>query len=255
MKTNNDQLNRRDFFKKCAVATAGLGGLPYLAQASPRLAELDVPDNLTILFQGDSITDAGRNRGRYYANDAGGLGGGYVFQIIADLLGSNPNKNLKCYNRGISGNKVFQLADRWEDDCLNLKPDILSILIGVNDFWHTISSNYKGTAKTYNEDLRKLLDRTKKQLPDIKLIIGEPFAVKGGSAITSQWNKDFPDYQKYAKQVAKDYGAAFIPYQEVFDKALKVASVSYWCPDGVHPSIAGAFLMKNAWLDTFNKVF
>ena len=251
----NTKSGRRDFFKKIGFTTAGFAGLPYLSQASPQSFKIDVPENLTILFQGDSITDAGRNRGRYYPNDGSGLGGGYVFQIIAELLGSNPDKGLKCYNRGISGNKVFQLSNRWEDDCLNLKPDILSVLIGVNDFWHTLSNNYDGTAKTYNEDFRKLLDRTKTQLPDIKLIIGEPFAVKGGRAITTQWDKDFPAYQKYAKQIAKDYDAAFVPYQEVFDKALKIAPVSYWCPDGVHPSIAGAYLMKNAWLEEFSKIF
>jgi len=245
---------RRDFLKKIAFTSAGLAGMPILAKASSSLSNIEVPGDMTILFQGDSITDAGRNRGRYYANDSGGLGSGYAFQIIAELLGNNPGKNLKCYNRGISGNKVYQLANRWEDDCLNLKPDVLSILIGVNDFWHTLSGNYSGTAKSYNDDFRKLLDRTKQQFPEMKLIIGEPFAVIGGSAINSKWDKDFPDYQKYAKQIAKDYSAAFIPYQEVFDKALKIAPVSYWCPDGVHPSIAGAFLMKNTWLEALDKV-
>ena len=246
---------RRDFFKKAALSTAGLAGFPYLTKAASATTKMEVPANITVLFQGDSITDAGRDRGRYYPNDGGGLGSGYVYQIIADLLGSNPDKGLKCYNRGISGNKVFQLAARWDDDCLFLKPDVLSILIGVNDFWHTLSNNYSGTAKTYNDDLRALLDRTKEQLPGIKLIIGEPFAVKGGSAITSQWDKDFPDYQKYAKQIAADYGAAFIPYQDVFDNALDKAPADYWCPDGVHPSIAGAYLMKNAWLEVFGELY
>jgi lysophospholipase L1-like esterase len=247
--------SRRFFFKELAFTGAGLASLPYLAKASVDVSETNIPQNLTILFQGDSITDAGRNRGRYYANDAGGLGNGYVFQIIADLLGAHPNKNLRCYNRGISGNKVYQLAERWDDDCLFLKPDVLSILIGVNDFWHTLSGNYQGTADTYNDDFRALLDRTKKQFPNIKFIIGEPFAVKGGTAITSQWDKDFPEYQKFAKLIARDYGAVFIPYQEVFEKALAMAPASYWCPDGVHPSIAGAYLMKNAWLEGLQKIF
>jgi len=245
---------RRDFFKKIALTGVGLSSFPYLTIAKPQNSRKDIPENSTILFQGDSITDAGRNRGNYYPNDGRGLGSGYAFQVIADLLGNNPDKGLKCYNRGISGNKVHQLASRWNDDCLNLKPDVLSILIGVNDFWHTLSGNYGGTAKSYSDDFRTLLDRTKKALPDVKLIIGEPFAVKGGSAITSQWDNDFPDYQKYARQIAKDYDAAFIPYQEVFDKALETAPVTYWCPDGVHPSIGGAWLMKNAWLEAFNEI-
>ena len=247
--------DRRDFLRKAALSTAGIAGVPYLASASTIIDNMEIPSDMTILFQGDSITDADRNRGRYYANDGGGLGGGYVYQIIAELLGSNPGKGFKCYNRGISGNKVYQLADRWNDDCLFLKPDVLSILIGVNDFWHTLTGNYKGTAKTYSDDFRALLDRTKEQLPNIKLIIGEPFAVKGGAAITEQWDKEFPEYREYARQIAKDYGAAFIPYQEVFDRALDNAPVEYWCPDGVHPSIAGAFLMKNAWLEAFGTIF
>jgi len=252
--TENKNFERRDFFKKIALTGVGLTSLPYLSMADSQQSSKDIPTKTTILFQGDSITDAGRNRGNYYPNDGRGLGSGYAFQIIADLLGNNPAKALKCYNRGISGNKVYQLANRWDDDCLNLKPDVLSILIGVNDFWHTIPGSYGGTAKSYSDDFRTLLDRTKKALPDVKLIIGEPFAVKGGTAITSQWSKDFPDYQKYAKQIAKDYNAAFIPYQAVFDKALKTAPVTYWCPDGVHPSIGGAWLMKNAWLEALNEI-
>ncbi len=252
--TLNKKSKRRDFFKKAALTGAGLSTLPFLSKADIQRLTKEIPERTTILFQGDSITDAGRNRGNYYPNDGRGLGSGYAFQVIADLLGNNPAKGLKCYNRGISGNKVYQLANRWEDDCLQLKPDILSILIGVNDFWHTLTGNYKGTVKTYNEDLRALLDRTRSAMPSVKLIIGEPFAVAGGTAITSQWDKDFPDYQKFARQIARDYDAAFIPYQEVFDKALKTAPVTYWCPDGVHPSIGGAWLMKNAWLEALNEI-
>ncbi|MCB0841420.1 MAG: SGNH/GDSL hydrolase family protein, partial [Bacteroidetes bacterium] len=207
----------------------------------------------TIMFQGDSITDARRDRAQYYANQAQGLGSGYVFQIVSQLLGGHPTKNIRCYNRGISGHKVFQLADRWDDDCLNLKPDVLSILIGVNDFWHTLSGNYDGTVKVYETDLRKLLDRTKKALPNVKLIMGEPFAVAGGTAINDKW-KIFPEYRAAAAAIAKDYGASFLPYQKIFDEALKIAPVSYWCPDGVHPSIAGGHLMAAAWLEAFEKM-
>jgi len=251
----NSEINRRDFFKKASLTTASLAGLPILARASNSLKINEFPKEQIIVFQGDSITDAGRNRSRYYANDAGGLGYGYVFQIVAELLGSNPSKDLKCYNRGISGNKVYQLADRWEDDCLNLKPDVLSILIGVNDFWHKLNGNYDGTPDIYNTDLRKLLDRTKKEYPSIKLILGEPFAVKGGSAITQKWESEFYAYQDQAKKIAEDYNAVFIPLQKIFDDALKIAPVSYWCPDGVHPSIAGAYLMKNGWLEAFSQLY
>ena len=122
---------------------------------------LELPEGTTLLFQGDSITDAGRDRGQYYANNGNGLGKGYAYQISSHLLGEHPKKKLRIYNRGISGHKVFQLANRWEDDCLQLKPDILSILIGVNDFWHALNGRYDGTVDVYDTDLRKLLERTK----------------------------------------------------------------------------------------------
>ena len=250
-KTNNP---RRDFLKKLSLTTIGMAGLPALSLAAQKTAaKLEIPEGLTVLFQGDSITDASRDRGQYYANQAKGLGVGYVYQIVSQLLGTHPTKNIRCYNRGISGHKVFQLAGRWNDDCLNLKPDVLSILIGVNDFWHTLSWGYEGTVEVYDTDLRKLLDRTMKELPDVKLIIGEPFAVAGGSAINEKW-ETFAGYRESAAKIAKDYKAAFIPYQSIFDEALEIAPVSYWCPDGVHPSIAGGHLMAVAWLEAFKEI-
>ncbi len=207
-------------------------------------------EGLTIVFQGDSITDAGRNRGNYYANNGQGMGGGYVMQIVAELLGSMPQKNINCYNRGISGHKVFQLAARWEIDCLYLKPDVLSILIGVNDYWHKLNGNYQGTAKIYEDDYRALLSRTVEALPKVKIMIGEPFAVEGGTAINDRWNA-FSEYRSIAKKLADEFNAAFIPYHQIFSEALQMAPATYWCPDGVHPSIAGAHLMKNAWLKAF----
>lgn len=245
--------NRRNFLKIGGASLATVVSAPLLAQAS-KIKETNIPENLTILMQGDSITDAGRDKGKYYANDAAGMGRGYVYQIVSNLLGSQAKAKLRFYNRGISGHKVFQLADRWEDDCMQLKPDVLSILIGVNDFWHSLN-NYKGTVEVYEADFRKLLDRTITVFPNIKLIIGEPFAVKGGKAIDKRWFPDFPEYQVAASKIAKEYKAQFIPYQKIFDDALNIAPVSYWCPDGVHPSMAGGYLMKDAWIEAFENLY
>lgn len=247
----NQSSSRRQFLSRSVLAGIAALGLPQILQAAnaDHPNPLAVPDGATILFQGDSITDAGRSRARYYPNDASGMGVGYVHQIVTSLLGKYPEKQLECYNRGISGNKVYQLADRWEDDCLQLSPDVLSILIGVNDFWHTLDFNYDGTVEVYERDLRALLDRTKEALPEVQLVIGQPFVVKGGTAITDEWFPDFEGYQKAARAIATDYRATFIPYQHIFDEALKIAPVSYWCPDGVHPSLAGAYLMAEAWLE------
>jgi lysophospholipase L1-like esterase len=255
MTSKMNGLDRRNFIK--AGGLLGLTGaiaLPSLAR-DPRTQKMNnAPDELTILFQGDSITDAGRDRAHYYPNDTAGMGRGYVFQIVTQLLGAHPDRSWEYYNRGISGNKVYQLADRWEDDCLQLKPDVLSILIGVNDFWHTLN-NYDGTVEVYEADFRRLLDRTLDQYPDLKLVIGEPFAVKGGRAIDDRWFPEFPKYQEAARKIANDYKTAFIPYQQIFDEALELAPVDYWCPDGVHPSMAGGYLMKEAWIKTFEELY
>ena len=242
---------RRNFLRLSSLTAFTTVVIPDLVQSANKHipnSSLDfMAKGSTVLFQGDSITDAGRDRGNYYPNSSSGMGNGYVHHIVTHLLGKYPEREYRCYNRGISGHKVFQLANRWDDDCLQLQPDVLSILIGVNDFWHTLSWGYKGTVEVYENDLKKLLERTKKKLPNVKLIIGEPFAVPGGTAINEKWDA-FHDYRDIAKQIAKDFGAVFLPYQSIFEEALKVAPVSYWCPDGVHPSLAGAYLMKEAWV-------
>ena len=246
--------SRRVFLRGSALSVTGILAASMPSNSTMLKKKQELPDNLRILMQGDSITDAGRNRGRYYPNVADGMGRGYVYQIVSTLLGKYPEKKLQFYNRGISGNKVFQLRDRWEDDCIQLKPDVLSILIGVNDFWHSLR-DYDGTVEVYEKDLRSLLSQTLEILPEVKLILGEPFAVEGGTAINDQWYPDFSKYRDAARKIASDFNAHLIPYQKIFDEALNVASVSYWCPDGVHPSMAGAYLMKEAWIKTFDELY
>ncbi|UGU16303.1 SGNH/GDSL hydrolase family protein [Sinomicrobium kalidii] len=258
MKTDIKSTERRNFIKSASLASAGLLGfqtMQAVTTSKQKTTPLNLPEKLTVLFQGDSITDAGRDRGHYYPNDSRGMGLGYVFNIVSHVMANNPKTEWTIYNRGISGNKVYQLADRWQDDCLQLQPDVLSILIGVNDFWHKLNGNYNGTVEIYDRDLRKLLDDTLQKYPDVKLILGQPFAVKGGSAITGKWFPEFSAYRETAEKIAKDYNAVWIPYQEVFDEALKAAPASYWCPDGVHPSMPGAYLMAEAWIKGFTSIY
>lgn len=204
--------------------------------------------NDVVLFQGDSITDSGRNKTRQEANNAASFGTGYAFIAATALLNALPEKKLTIYNRGISGNKVFNLIDRWQKDCIDLNPSLLSILIGVNDFWSILKSGYTGTLEKYQNDYLALMKLTSGSLPGTKIVIGEPFAVAGGSAITSQWHPAFDGYRLYARKMASDFKVIFIPYQEIFDEALKYAPAEYWTPDGVHPSMAGSALMAEAWL-------
>jgi lysophospholipase L1-like esterase len=157
--------------------------------------------------------------------------------------------NLTIYNRGISGNKVYQLAERWDKDCLDLQPDVLSILIGVNDYWHKRNGNYDGTPEIYENDYRKLLTRTREALPEVKLVICQPFILTNTSAVDESWVKPFSAYQETAAKIAQEYHAVWVPFQEAFDKAIDQAPASYWAGDGVHPSMAGAQLMAEAWLE------
>ena len=234
------------------MGAAAVVSLPEIVKAAikPSLAapKVRIGDKDIILLQGDSITDAGRDKGNQVPNNNKALGTGYAFLAAANLLNTHASKQLTIYNRGISGNKVYQLAERWDADCLELKPNVLSILIGVNDFWHKFDGKYDGTVKVYSDDYRKLLDRTLAALPGVKLVIGEPFAVNHVKAVTDEWYPEFDGYRAAAKEIATEYGAAFIPYQRVFDEAIKIAAPSYWTGDGVHPSLAGAQLMAEAWL-------
>lgn len=255
-----NKYTREEFLQNIIGATlASFGGLSLLGYASDQHAtlkprNLEIPDGAVILFQGDSITDAGRNRKDNSPNSASALGHGYAFIASSGLLADHPTKNIKCYNRGISGNKVFQLSDRWDRDCLEMQPDILSILVGVNDFWHTIDLDYKGTVGTYEEDYRRLLGRTREALPDANLILGEPFALRGGTAINNDWYPEFPRYRKSCRKVAEEFGAALIPYQAIFDRAAEETGAAYWSGDGVHPTMAGSRLMANAWVETLQRM-
>jgi lysophospholipase L1-like esterase len=201
-----------------------------------------------ILFQGDSITDAGRDRSKQLANHGRSFGTGYTHILASWLLEKLAGEDLKIYNRGISGNKVYQLAERWEADCLDLKPDVLSILIGVNDYWHKRNGNYDGTPEVYERDYRNLLIRTKETLPDVKLVICQPFILTHTSAVDESWVEPFNAYQRIAARMAEEFGAVWVPFQEAFDRALDLAPETYWAGDGVHPSMAGAQLMAEAWL-------
>ena len=247
--------SRRSFFKQTAFLSAT--GMILPACETKSRENVNIPDKLRILFQGDSITDANRDRSSTQSNDfLKGMGNGYALMAASNLLIDYPITDWHYYNRGVSGDKVFQLADRWESDCFNIQPDVLSVHIGVNDFWHTLTNGYKGTVETYEKDFLKLLERTQSKLPKVKFIIGEPFVVLDGTSIDADaWIPYFRDYQKVAADIAKKMGAVFIPYQQIYDTAVGNQGADYWCPDGVHPSLAGSALMAKAWMDAFYKLY
>lgn len=248
------ELTRRNFLMNSAAGAASLS-IPAIVSSciTPRNSMQGKENSFfktgdVVLFQGDSITDAGRDKKKEVPNNAAAFGNGYAFIAASSLLRENPGKNLTIHNRGISGNKVFQLAERWQKDCIDLKPNVLSILIGVNDYWHKRNGNYNGTVEVYENDYRKLVQQTRDIFPDIKLVICQPFAVTKTSAVDDSWMAPLSEYQKVVKKIAVEFKAVWVPFQEVFDEAVKYAPPVYWTADGVHPAMPGAQLMAEAWL-------
>ncbi len=245
-------LSRRNFLKNTPLQAVAIVSIPAIVASCVTSEKKETKNvfnlNDVVLFQGDSITDAGREKERELPNSPWSFGTGYSFLAASVLLNDFAGKNLTIYNRGISGNKVYQLAERWEKDCILLKPNLLSILIGINDYWHKRNGHYDGTIEIYENDFRKLLTETKNKFPDLKLVICEPFAVKDTKSVDESWMAPVNEYQVVAKKMADEFGAIWVPYQAVFDEAVKVAPPTYWTADGVHPSMAGAQLMAEAWL-------
>ncbi|QNN21895.1 SGNH/GDSL hydrolase family protein [Planctomycetales bacterium ZRK34] len=247
--SNMGSFSRR-VMMRLAAGGAVAGSVNWLsteASAAPaadnRLGEGDV-----VLFQGDSITDAGRSRQQTGANNLGALGHGYPMMLGTQLLGIHPYKKLQVYNRGISGHKVPDLAKRWQKDTIDLKPSLLSILIGVNDIWHKLGGRYNGTVEDYDTGFTQLLADTKAALPDVRLVVCEPFVLKTG-AVNDSWFPEFDQRRAVAKKVAEAAGATWVPWQSVFDEAAKHAPDKHWLGDGVHPTTAGHALMAATWLD------
>lgn len=202
---------------------------------------------MRILFQGDSVTDAGRNR----ENTA--LGGrGYATMVSAKLGFEYPGE-YEFMNRGISGNRVVDLLARMKADIINLQPDVMSILIGVNDVWHEFNFQNGTGTELYEQFYNILIGEVKAALPDIRMIIMEPFILKG-TETTKYWPAIGEEVRKKAaaaRRVAEKNQLEFIPLQDKFDAALKLAPEEYWLRDGVHPSAAGHELIAREWIRTF----
>src|ERR1051325_2895975 len=237
--------SRREFLVASAglAACASQGASPV---ASPVPSRLNLPAGARILFQGDSITDVGRSRTTTMANASQALGYGYPLLIAAAVLRTNPTQQFQFSNRGISGNRVPHLEARCQADALDLKPDLLSILIGVNDFWHTKQGTYTGTAGDYEAGYTKLLETTRQALPKVTLVILEPFLLSHG-VVTPQWRAEFQERQVMASRVAAKAGAIFVPLQRTLDQLSADGSAATWTSDGVHPTLAGHAVIAERW--------
>ncbi|MCM2370084.1 SGNH/GDSL hydrolase family protein [Aporhodopirellula aestuarii] len=244
-------LDRRQLFQASATAIV-VGGLNTALATSTSAAESakgSLVQDATVLFQGDSITDAGRDRKRGNANDSRSLGHGYPVLVAGGLLKDYAGKNIKVFNRGISGHKVPDLANRWQADCIDIKPDVLSILIGVNDIWHKLNGRYDGTVETYETGYKALLEDTLEKLPNVRIAICEPFVLRCG-AVGDHWFPEFTQRLEAARRVADELSLERVAFQDMFDEAIKVAPPQYWAADGVHPTLAGHTLMAETWRQT-----
>ncbi len=201
-----------------------------------------------ILFQGDSITDAGRNREALPESNAG-YGAGYPGLVAARIFGDHLGNGYNIINRGISGNRVVDLYARWKKDCLNLEPDVLSILIGVNDTWHEKAEIRNGVdVERYAVIYDMLLEWTVKTLPQIKLVLMEPFVLETG-AVSADWLPEIAARGAVVKELAEKYNAVFIPCQQIVnDAAAKAGTADLILRDGVHPSLMGHQVLADAWL-------
>jgi lysophospholipase L1-like esterase len=237
-------LTRREFLAAAGVVAAGA------ACSSGRLHH--TPDwmkartSTTILFQGDSITDSGRNRTIAAANSGSALGTGYPLLIASAVLETNAGRSLSFYNRGVGGDRVPDLAARWQTDTIALAPDVLSVLVGVNDYWHKRARGYTGTVADYENGYVALLEGTRRALANVRLIVIEPFVLRVG-AVDASWFPEFDQRRAAAERVARRVGATFVPLQSHFDKLASKTSPAYWAADGVHPTPAGHEVIAERW--------
>ncbi|WP_042161114.1 SGNH/GDSL hydrolase family protein [Paenibacillus gorillae] len=201
----------------------------------------------TILFQGDSITDGARGR----SEDPNHLlGHSYAYLIGAKLGYELGEKQPLFINRGISGNRVSDLYARWNEDAIALKPDVISILIGVNDAWRTMSGEPSGITDRFGRAYKVLLEETREVMPNTGLILLEPFILKTGATEEKweEWQELVGLYQNITRELAEQFGAVFVPLQAAFDEACTRAEAAYWIWDGVHPTSAGHQIIADQWL-------
>ena len=229
-------VSRREFLLAATSAAA-------LACAGRRSG---APSGSVVVFQGDSITDGGRDRAVLDPNNEAAFGSSYATLLMRELRAAHPEVPWRFYNRGISGNKLPDLQARWATDTIALRPDILSILAGVNDYWHTKSFGYTGTTADYERQYQTLLTETRTALPNVTLVVLEPFVLRVG-AVDASWFPAFDERRAAAARVATAVGARFVALQAAFDARAAQTGAEALAKDGVHPTPAGHALIAQRW--------
>ena len=206
------------------------------------MREIVLKKDDVIVFQGDSVTDCNRSK-----DDNSYLGDGYVTLIAAKLLSQYSDLNLKIYNKGFSGDRIYDLKERWQNDCLSLKPTVLSILIGINDTWRRFDSGILSPKEEFRDTYRKLIEQAIETSNPL-LVLMDPFVLPFPEDRLA-WREDLNERIEVVRQLAKEYNAVYLPLDSLFAQAAIDTNYDYWCIDGVHPTLAGHGLIASAWLD------
>lgn len=206
---------------------------------------------MKILFQGDSITDAFRKPDEI--NPAYQLGNGYVFLIAAQLAARFPEKHWDFVNRGVSGNKILDLKNRWTNDVLMIRPNVLTIFIGVNDTLAAMQGQPSANEQEFASAYQFLLQETRQHLPDTRFVLMEPFLLEVGE-VRKSWCDHLRSRQLLVQAIASETMSDFVPTQQIFDNASKIREPAFWSYDGIHPTHAGFQLLADAWLEVFEKM-
>jgi lysophospholipase L1-like esterase len=206
------------------------------------LTDLVFKPGQRIVFIGDSITDAGRR------NEASApYGTGYVSLVRAFLLARYPGRNLEIVNQGVGGNTVRDLAARWERDVVDVKPDWLSVKIGINDVWRQVAGRWSEAVllEEYAATYERLLRRTQ-ETTAARLILMEPYVIEADRA--DQFRLLIDQYLPVVHRLAEQFGAILIRTQAAFDEALAQQPASFWADDRVHPNLPGHAVIARAFL-------
>jgi acyl-CoA thioesterase-1 len=195
-----------------------------------------------VLFQGDSITDAGRN-----GDIATDLGKGYALMAAALFSQKYPELQTKFINRGVGGDRVVDLQRRWQKDCLDLQPTWVSVYIGINDTWRRYDSNDPTSVEDFKAGYHDLLTQTKQKL-NANLILVEPFVLPVPED-RKTWREDLDPKINAVRELAREFGALLVPLDGLFAQASTRADAAEWASDGVHPTPAGSALIAKAWLE------
>lgn len=203
-----------------------------------------ISPNDHILFFGDSITDAGRDRSAA-PGDCNGWGSGYVHHLAARLGADLAGYELIFSNKGISGNRIYDLESRLQDDVLAHNPNVASILIGINDVGRRYDSGLKSDIAEFKASYRRILEKL--AAAEIEIVLLEPFVLPVPPD-RSMWREDLNPKIDAIRELACEFGTTLVPLDGIFAAASTRRDAEFWLPDGVHPSPAGHALIAEAWL-------